>query len=123
MNNQAKLSKTVLDMKFMKKTKLRVEQEEEEAQGRAVYSNRITDKMKQNRGNIVFVETTISNCKNLIEGRLSFKGMNPTVEKLLANEDLRKLELAKKQKEKDISDVELAKGYSLLADTRKWQKR
>lgn len=114
--NQVKLSKTILDMKFMKKTKVRVEKEEEDAEGKAMYSNEITEQMRSS-GNTIFIETNISNCKNLIEGRLSFKGMNPDIEKLMSNEDIKKIEAAEKRKEKDVSDVEMAKGYSTLVDT------
>lgn len=114
--NKVKLSKSILDMKFMKKTKVRVEQEEDDAQGQAMYSNEITPQMRQS-GTVIFVETNISNCKNLIEGRLSFKGMNPEIEKLMSNEDIKRIESAEKRKEKDISDVEMAKGYSTLVDT------
>lgn len=103
-------------MKFMKKTKVRVEQEEEDAQGQAMYSNVITPQMKQS-GSKIFIETNIANCKNLIEGRLSFKGMNPDIEKLMSNEDIKKIEAAEKRKEKDVSDAEMAKGYSTLVDT------
>lgn len=103
-------------MKFMKKTKVRVEREEEDAEGQAMYSNEITEQMRQS-GNTIFVDTNISNCKNLIEGRLSFKGMNPDIEKLMSNEDIKKIEAAEKRKEKDVSDVEMAKGYSTLVDT------
>lgn len=115
-NNKVKLSKSILDMKFMKRTKVRVEKEEEDAEGQAMYSGEITEQMRQS-GNIIFVETNISHCKNLIEGRLSFKGMNPEIEKLMSNEDIKKIEAAEKRKEKDVSDVEMAKGYSTLVDT------
>lgn len=41
---RAKLSKSILEMKFMKKTKERVEKEEEDAEGHAMYSKEITEK-------------------------------------------------------------------------------
>lgn len=114
--DKVKLSKSILDMKFMKKTKVRVEQEEDDAQGQAMYSDQITPQMRQS-GSITFVETSISNCLNLIEGRLSFQGMNPDIEKLMSNEDIKKIEAAEKRKEKEVSDVEMAKGYSTVVDT------
>lgn len=113
---QAKLSRAVLEMKFMKKTKERVEKEEDDAEGEAMYSGEITEEMKQS-GNITFIETSIANCRNLIEGRLSFGGMNPEIEKLMSDDYTKKLEEAEKKKEKDVSDVEMAKKYSTLVDT------
>lgn len=100
----------------MKRTKERVEKEEENAEGEAMYSKEITEKMRST-GNIVFLETNISNCKNFVNGRLSFKGMNPEIEKLMSNRDIKQIEEAEKAKEKEISDVEMAKGYSSLVDT------
>lgn len=43
--NKVKLSKSILDMKFMKRTKDKVLKEEDDAQSRAMYSNEITEKM------------------------------------------------------------------------------
>lgn len=114
--NKVKLSKSILEMKFMKKTKVRVEEEEDNARGEALYSSEITPEMRQG-GNTVFVETTIAHCKNLIDGRLSFQGMNPEIEKLMSNEDVKKIEAAERRKEKEVSDVEMAQGYSTLVDT------
>lgn len=113
---QAKLSKGLLDMKFMKKTKERVEKEEDDAEGQAMYSSEITEEMKQS-GNINFSEVSIVGCRDLIEGRLSFRGMNPEIEKLMNDEYAKKLDEAEKRKEKDVTDVEMAKGYSTLVDT------
>ncbi|KAF2881375.1 hypothetical protein ILUMI_24818 [Ignelater luminosus] len=112
----AKLSKGLLDMKFMKKTKERVEKEEDDAEGQAMYSSEITEEMKQS-GNINFSQVSIVGCKDLIEGRLSFKGMNPEIEKLMNDEYAKKLDEAEKRKEKDVTDTEMAKGYSTLVDT------
>lgn len=115
-NKRVKLSKSILEMKFMKRTKERVEKEKENAEGEAMYSKEITEKMR-NSGNVVFIETNITSCKNLLNGRLSFGGMNPEIEKLMSNADIKKLEEAERVKEKEISDVEMAKGYSTLVGT------
>ncbi|XP_018336520.1 M-phase phosphoprotein 6 [Agrilus planipennis] len=112
----AKLSRAVLDMKFMKKTKERVLKEEENAEGQLMYSNEITEEMKA-AGNTLFVETTLVYCKDLVEGRLSFGGMNPVIEKIMKEEYTKKLEDSDKAKEKDVSDIEMAKGYSTVVDT------
>nr|CAH7745081.1 unnamed protein product [Callosobruchus chinensis] len=111
-----KLSKAILEMKFMKKTKEKVQKEKEDAEGQAMYSGEITEEMRRT-GNLVFVSTSIANCKNLIDGRLSFGGMNPEIEKLMANDYGMQLEEEEKRKEKDITDVEMADGYSTVVKT------
>ncbi|XP_022901799.1 M-phase phosphoprotein 6 [Onthophagus taurus] len=114
-SKRAKLSKAILDMKFMKKTRDRVLKEEEDAEGQDMYANEITDEMRKS-GNIIFVETGIFHCKDLIEGRLSFGGMNPDVEKLMQEGYTEKLTEANLKKEQEVTDVEMAKGYSSLID-------
>lgn len=111
-----KLSKGILEMKFMKKTKEKVEKLADDLEGNQMYTNEITDEMRRT-GNIVFVSTSIVNCKNLIDGRLSFGGMNPEIEKLMSNEYAKLLEEQERKKEKDITDTEMAEGYSTLVDT------
>lgn len=115
-NKKVKLSKGVLDMKFMKKTRERVKKEEEDAEGQAMYSQEITEDMKKS-GNIIFMDTSIMSCKDLMEGRLSFGGMNPEIERIMADTYNKKLGEVEKLKEKDVTDVEMAKGYSSLNET------
>ena len=110
------LSKSILDMKFMKKTKERVQKEQEDAEGKAMYSNEITEEMKKS-GNIIFTETSILNCRNLVEGRLSFGGMNPEIEKLMTDDFTKKKQEVERKKETDISDEKMAQEYSTLVDT------
>lgn len=115
-SKKVKLSKGVLDMKFMKKTRERVQKEAEDAEGQAMYSQEITEDMKKS-GNIIFMDTSIMNCKDLVEGRLSFGGMNPEIERIMAETYNKRLGEVEKLKEKDITDVEMAKGYSSLHET------
>lgn len=103
-------------MKFMKKTKERVDKEKDDAEGRAMYSDQITEEMKK-AGNLIFISTSISNCKNLIDGRLSFGGMNPEIEKLMSKDYNQLLEAEERKKEKEVTDVEMADGYSSLVNT------
>ncbi|XP_047987413.1 M-phase phosphoprotein 6 [Leguminivora glycinivorella] len=101
------LPKSVLDMKFMRKTKERIEKELENTQDHEnLYSNIITDEMRTASGNYVS-ESSFIFCEDLLEGRLSFKGMNPEIERLMRadkNEDSDDGEM-----QKDISDDILAK--------------
>ncbi|CAG9826303.1 unnamed protein product [Diabrotica balteata] len=114
--NDVRLSRAILEMKFMKKTKEKVEKEIDDEEGRSMYSNEITDEMRKS-GNLVFVSTSIVNCKNLIDGRLSFGGKNPDIEKLMASNYTKLLEEQEQKKEKDVSDADMAKGYSTLVKT------
>ncbi|KAF5307015.1 hypothetical protein FQR65_LT06602, partial [Abscondita terminalis] len=91
----------------MKKTKERVLKEQDDADGEAMYSNEITEAMRKS-GNINFTEVSIVNCKDLLEGRLSFNGMNPDIEKLMKNDYQKQVEQHERTKEKDISDIEMA---------------
>lgn len=115
-SSHVNLSKNILEMKFMKKTKERVAKENEDAEGRAMYSDQITEEMKE-VGNLIFISTSITNCKNLIDGRLSFGGMNPEIEKLMSKDYNKLLEAEERKKEKDVTDVEMAEGYSSLVNT------
>ncbi|KAK4880101.1 hypothetical protein RN001_008247 [Aquatica leii] len=112
----AKLSRAVLEMKFMKKTKERVEKEEDDAEGEAMYSSEITEAMRKS-GNINFTEISIVNCKDLLEGRLSFNGMNPEIEKLTKDDYQKQFEKQEKVKDKDITDAEMAANYSSTIET------
>ncbi|KAK9888754.1 hypothetical protein WA026_000979 [Henosepilachna vigintioctopunctata] len=109
------LTKGTLEMKFMKKSKDKVLKLLEDEESREIYSKEITEEMKR-AGNIVFIETSIFNCKKMIEGRLSFGGMNPEIEKLMTK-DSQRLDEIERSKEKDISDIEMAKGYSSVVET------
>lgn len=111
-----KLSKAILEMKFMKKTKEKVEKENEDAEGQAMYSDQITDEMRKS-GNLVFITTSITNCKNLVDGRLSFGGMNPEIQKYMEKDYNKLLADEDTKKEKEVTDVEMAEGYSTLVDT------
>lgn len=77
--SKPRLSRGVLDMKFMQRTKVKVEKEADDEQSRALYSNEINQKMLNSTSNFV-VESSYSICAGLIDGRLSFRGMNPELE-------------------------------------------
>lgn len=115
-DNKVKLSKSVLEMKFMKKTKEKTLKEQEDAEGQAMYSNEISEEMRKN-ANIIFREASISFCRNLVDGRLSFGGMNPEVEKLMANDYNKAVFELGTKLEKDVSDEQMAKEYSTVVDT------
>ncbi|CAH0726710.1 unnamed protein product, partial [Brenthis ino] len=106
------LPKSVLDMKFMKKTKERIEKELENTQDHeSLYSNIITNEMRHATGNYIS-ESSFIFCEDLMEGRVSFKGMNPEIERLMDFEN--KNEDIDSEMQKDVSDEILAKTMNNL---------
>ncbi|CAG9784448.1 unnamed protein product [Diatraea saccharalis] len=96
------LPKSVLDMKFMRKAKERKEREIENTQDHhGLYANIITSEMRHASGNFIS-ETSFIYCEDLLEGRLSFKGMNPEIERLMEQEN--KTTDIDGEMQKDISD-------------------
>lgn len=103
-------------MKFMKKTKERIEKELANTQGhKDLYSNAITDEMRQASGNYV-TESSYIFCEDLLDGRLSYKGMNPEIERLMELED--EMNRPSSEMERDISDEILAKKMMAFKRTR-----
>ncbi|XP_049866533.1 M-phase phosphoprotein 6 [Pectinophora gossypiella] len=103
------LPKSVLDMKFMKKTKERIEKELQNTHDHdSLYSNIITSEMRHASGNFIS-ESSFIFCEDLMEGRLSFKGMNPEIERLMELEQGKIEEAVKGDMGKDVSDEILAK--------------
>ncbi|KAJ8726324.1 hypothetical protein PYW07_001022 [Mythimna separata] len=103
------LPKSVLDMKFMKKTRERIEKELENTQDHgSLYSNIITNEMRSASGNFIS-ESSFIFCETMLDGRLSFKGMNPEIERLMELENGDKTEECSGEMVKDVSDDILAK--------------
>lgn len=106
----ARLSKSILEMKFMKRTREKVLKEEDDERSRAMYSHEITDKMKKDICQYI-MEPSYVPCENLSDGRYSFRGMNPEIERLnqLENEAIN----AAKDKDvvKDVSDADMSASY------------
>lgn len=110
MTHKTKLSKGILEMKFMKRTRDKVIKEEDDAESRTMYSSEITDKMLHDNSKYL-IEPSYVQVENLIEGRISFRGMNPEIERIL------ELEMQAKQakestgnikQEQDITDRQMA---------------
>lgn len=108
--SKPKLSRGVLDMKFMQRTKVKVAKEEDDEQSRALYSNELNDKMLNSNSNYI-IEPSYSICEGLIEGRLSFRGMNPELERLLELEREEKAAQKKPEQPKEVTDQEMAQTY------------
>ncbi|XP_055597981.1 M-phase phosphoprotein 6-like [Uranotaenia lowii] len=132
--NKVKLSKGILEMKFMSRTREKLEKEKDDEEGRALYKNEITDKMLHESSKYI-IETSYVPCEDLIEGRVSYGGMNPEIERLIElekNQDMAQLtekqraEAAERQKMRtDVPDEEMAEFYSSVVGTikRKFDNR
>lgn len=96
-------------MKFMKKTKERLEREIQNTQDHeSLYRKIITTEMRNASDNFIS-ESSFLYCEDLLEGRLSFKGMNPEIERLMEAEI--KKEDTKGEMQKDVSDEILSKKF------------
>lgn len=114
---KTKLSKGILDMKFMKRSKDKAVRQQESEEGQAAFSHLMTEGMKSQMGNII-VEPSYFRCAGLIEGRLSFKGMNPEIERLMALEEKGAKQIEETpHNETDVTDLEMAKYHSSLVKT------
>ncbi|XP_054284818.1 M-phase phosphoprotein 6-like [Macrosteles quadrilineatus] len=114
--NKTKLSKGILEMKFMKRTKDKVIKELQDEEGRLMFGNQITEGMRAGMSNYI-LEPSFIPCEDLIDGRLSFRGMNPEIERLMELEELAKRKPVDRSMATDVSDVEMAKFKESLVET------
>jgi len=116
---QTHLSKNVLQMKFMQKSVLRIEKEQNEDERQKIIDDEhwVIDlpeyKKKESQ---YLVDQSYLFCEELVFGRQSFMGFNPEVEKLMkahsAEQESKKIDEAEEQN--SISDKEMVKRYSSL---------
>ena len=110
-SGKKKLSKNVLEMKFMKRTKEKTEIENENEERQAMFANSITAAMKH-QGSRFITEPSYVNIENLTFGRLAFHGMNPEIEKIAEDDRIQKEEVEAERREKDVQDEEMLEYYS-----------
>lgn len=122
--NKVKLSKSILDMKFMKRTKEKVLKEEDDAESRAMYSNEITEKMLKCESSYI-IEPSYVPCEDLNDGRFSFRGMNPEIERILELELQAKQAVIDQNVKKDVTDEDMTAYYGNVKKTieRKFQSK
>lgn len=106
-HGRTRLSKSVLEMKFMQRSKQRIQAEEEADQGRAVHENEITEEMKNAQNKFLIVSSYVP-CQDLIIGRVSYGGMNPEIEKLMDGKEVESVPDPSSM-EKDITNWEMLK--------------
>jgi len=106
-----RLSKNILQMKFMKRTKERTEVEIENEERQAIYANHITTAMRD-QGSRFVINPSFASVEDLNFGRMAFLGMNSEIEAMQAREKARLDEKEGLKNEKDVQDDEMAAHFS-----------
>merc|ERR1719273_104356 len=106
-----RLSKNILEMKFMKRTKERTEIEKEDEERREMFKNQISDAMRH-QGSRFVIDPSYASVEELSFGRLAFHGMNPEIEKMAENARIKLEEELAARNEKNVQAVSVAPLYS-----------
>ncbi|KAJ7311867.1 hypothetical protein JRQ81_006182 [Phrynocephalus forsythii] len=121
---KSKLSKNLLRMKFMQRgldaeTKKQLEEEEKKIISDEHWFLDLPE-LKE-KESFIIEERSFGPCEDLLYGRMSFKGFNPEVEKLMIQMNSRhkteETEEAGSAMEADVSDEEMARRYETLVGT------
>ncbi|XP_053127397.1 M-phase phosphoprotein 6 [Hemicordylus capensis] len=121
---KSKLSKNVLRMKFMQRgldseTKKQLEEEEKKIISEEHWFLDLPE-LKE-KESFIIEERSFRPCEDFLYGRMSFKGFNPEVEKLMIQMNSRyKAEETEEEDnamEADVSDEEMARRYETLVGT------
>nr|ACQ58777.1 M-phase phosphoprotein 6 [Anoplopoma fimbria] len=126
MEDHVKLSKNLLRMKFMQRgldeeTRKQLEEEEKRIISDEHWYLDLPE--LQTKENFILEEKSFVPCEELRFGRISFKGFNPEVEKLMAlmnprdEEEKEEEEISRMQT--DVTDEEMALGYESLVRSMK----
>lgn len=127
---KTKLSKHLMQMKFMQRGAIREEQEQLRSENQRAIDDEhwVLDVPMSTQSKCTFtVEPSFVICDNLMFGRRSFKGFNPEIEKICNtidnNQALREAE--EREKETSVNDEEMAERYQSLVGTitKKFTKR
>lgn len=108
------LSKNVLGMKFMQRTKQKIELKEEEGKSAHLLSQdsiKLFSTASSKLDRIVTVDSYVP-CEDLLFGRMSFKGCNPEIERLMAEQKNPKQE---EREEAEVTAVEMTSRYQKMA--------
>ncbi|XP_055372614.1 M-phase phosphoprotein 6 [Condylostylus longicornis] len=107
--SKRKLSKGILEMKFMKRSKEKVAKENEEIEGREMYAKETTAEMLKDNGTNFIMEPSYALIEDLIEARISCRGINPEIERLMELEQLEKAAKEDGAMDKEVDDEEMSK--------------
>ncbi|XP_075213935.1 M-phase phosphoprotein 6 isoform X2 [Lycorma delicatula] len=91
----------------MKRTKEKEDKAREIEESSALFSDQITKEMKTGADNVV-IEPSIARCKGITDGRLSYQGMNPEIERLMEMKLLKSQGKTKEIVNADVTDTEMA---------------
>ncbi|VDN51060.1 unnamed protein product [Dracunculus medinensis] len=112
------ISSGLLKMKFMQKTKKRLDEKEKRKQDKELQNNYVGETSNGHRKKIqrkLVFENSCDVLQDLVFGRMSFRGFNPEVEKLMMYyKNIRDGEEPDDFNIKDIPDVEMAELYLLI---------
>uniref|UniRef100_A0A224YSX8 M phase phosphoprotein 6 n=1 Tax=Rhipicephalus zambeziensis TaxID=60191 RepID=A0A224YSX8_9ACAR len=119
--SKTKLSRHLLDMKFMKKSKEKAQKDEEDEEHRSLFNSDAMDTIKK-EGSRYIIQESYAPCLDLVLPRMSFKGRNPEIERLMQGENEKESPTCKMP---GIQDEEMAERYSTLVGTmaKKFDKR
>ncbi|XP_054856117.1 M-phase phosphoprotein 6 [Eublepharis macularius] len=121
---KSKLSKNLMRMKFMQRgldseTKKQLEEEEKKIISKEHWFLDLPE-LKE-KESFIIEERSFLPCEDLLYGRMSFKGFNPEVEKLMIQMNSRykteEIEEEDNAMEADVSDEEMARRYETLVGT------
>ncbi|XP_071973369.1 M-phase phosphoprotein 6 [Engystomops pustulosus] len=119
-----KLSKNLLRMKFMQRsldpeTKKQLEEEEKKIISDEHWFLDLPE-LKE-KENFIIEERSFLPCEDFLYGRMSFKGFNPEIEKLMVQMNSKSKEededLEEGKMDVDVSDEEMARRYESLVGT------
>lgn len=118
---KTKLSRHLLDMKFMKKSKEKEQKDQEEEEHRCLYGGDTIDTIKK-EGSRYIINESYASCLGLLPPRMSFMGRNPEIERLMQQNNGKETTSCKMP---GIQDEEMAERYSTLVGTvaKKFEKR
>ena len=108
------LSKNVLGMKFMQRTKQKIELKEEEEKSSHLLSQECIKQFAASSSQldrIVTVDSFVP-CEDLLFGRMSFKGANPEIERLMIGF---KSPGQEEKEEAEVTAVEMTSRYEKMA--------
>lgn len=103
----------------MKRTKEKVERQQFEEEGEEYFESGLTECMKKDSDRFI-IEPSYAFCEKLIDGRVSYQGMNPEIEKLMEAEQARERAILEVNKETEVSDEQMAEHFK---NFRRNQKR
>jgi len=105
-----------MQMKFMQKTKEKNEREINEQNNKLLIDEELNDNLRK-EGQRYYINWSHLYCEQLKSGRLSFKGMNHEIEKLMQENDSNEVSQDQSEKTCDVSDEEMTNRYSYLIDS------